>query len=467
VPPKPAAAASPLPHSWSGRLFLRLKLTYGRVRLWWHGLSLRTKILGLAALALVITAMFLWRQHADKLASVTTATVVYGDVEDTVTALGNLQPLNYVDVGAQVSGQLDRLPVDYGTVVKKGDLLAEINAQVQSARVAADQAQLANFKAQLTDKIAQRDLAQQQFDRQKRLQRDNATSTDAYQSAEASLRSAKAQVDALTAQSQQTQSTLDADQVTLGYSKIYAPMAGTVVSLTARQGQTLNANQTAPIILRVADLSTMTVWTQVSEADIVRLRPNMDAYFTTLGTPSKKWTGKLRQILPTPDVTNNVVLYTALFDVANPTGELLTQMSAQVFFIAAAAHHVLTVPVSALHAMTRQHRPAGGQAGGWQAGGGQQGGDKAQGAGNGARHGKPYRVTVIGPGGIFSDRVVRIGVTDRVTAEVVSGLSEGETVVSGQKTAGTAANGRPAASSARPAGLGGGVGGGLGGGGPR
>ena len=94
-------------------------------------------------------------------------------------------------------------------------------------------------------------------------------------------------------------------------------MSGTVVAQSAKQGQTLNANQQAPIIVRIADLSTMTVQSQVSEADVASLLPGMPVYFTTLGDPSKRWYGKLRQINPTPETVNNVVLYDALFDVDN------------------------------------------------------------------------------------------------------------------------------------------------------
>src|SRR5690606_32368111 len=131
----------------------------------------------------------------------------------------------------------------------------------------------------------------------------------------------------LKAQIQQTESTLRGDEATLGYTKIYAPMDGTVASITVREGQTLNTNQSAPIIMRIADLSTMTVWTQVSEADVPKLDLGMRAEFTTLGGGSRRWSGELRQILPTPEIVNNVVLYTALFDVANPQRELMTQMS--------------------------------------------------------------------------------------------------------------------------------------------
>ena len=114
----------------------------------------------------------------------------------------------------------------------------------------------------------------------------------------------------------------------------------------------LNASQQAPIIVRIADLSTMTIQSQVSEADVSRLRVGMDVYFTTLGSSQKRWQGRLRQINPTPEVVNNVVLYNALFDVANPDGALMTQMTAQIFFVVAKAEDALVVPLAAL-------RPAG------------------------------------------------------------------------------------------------------------
>jgi macrolide-specific efflux system membrane fusion protein len=175
-----------------------------------------------------------------------------------------------------------------------------------------------------------------------------------------------------------------------------------VVSIAAKQGQTLNANQQAPVILRVADLSTMTVWTQVSEADVPKLSIGMEAYFTILGTPEKRWRGKLKQILPTPEVVNNVVLYTALFDVDNKAGDLMTQMTAQVFFVIAGKQNVLTVPVAAL----QRHRP----------------------------RQKLFKAIVIGESGGQEEREVKVGVTNRVSAEVVSGLREGERVIAGTKS---------------------------------
>lgn len=277
-----------------------------------------------------------------------TAKVERGDIEDLVSATGTVQPLEYVDVGAQVSGQLKKLHIEVGSVVKEGDLLAEIDPTVFLATVNARRAGLRNQLATMKDRKAQLVLAQLQYDRQKHLMAADATTKETLQTAEASLQSAKAQIEALQAQIEQTQSTLLADEANLNYAKIYAPMNGTVVSLTARQGQTLNANQSAPTILRIADLSTMTVQAQVSEAEVGKLRQGMEVYFTTLGSQGRRWYGKLRKVEPTPTVTNNVVLYNALFDVPNKNQLLMPSMTTQVFFIASAARNALLVPAAAV-----------------------------------------------------------------------------------------------------------------------
>ncbi|WP_428416216.1 efflux RND transporter periplasmic adaptor subunit [Methylibium sp.] len=276
------------------------------------------------------------------------ATVQRADIQDLVTATGTVQPRDYVDVGAQVSGQLKRLHVEVGSIVKAGDLLAEIDPTVLTATVDARRAGLRNQRATLAERESQYALAQLLLSRQRNLMKDDATTTESLQQAEASAKAAKAQIDAIKATIEQTESTLRADEANLNYAKIYAPLAGTVVSVTARQGQTLNANQSAPTILRIADLSTMTVQTQVSEADVSKLRQDMTVYFTTLGSQGRRWYGTLRKVEPTPTVTNNVVLYNALFDVPNNNQALMTNMTAQVFFIASEAKDALVVPVAAI-----------------------------------------------------------------------------------------------------------------------
>jgi macrolide-specific efflux system membrane fusion protein len=409
-------------------------------------------LLGVCA-GLALAGYYAWRTWlagGDAAGEYLTALVQRGDIEDTVSATGTLQPRDFVDVGTQVSGQLKLVHVQVGQAVKKGDLLAEIEPTVYLARVDADRAQLRNLRAQLADRQAQLVLAEQQFTRQQNLMREDATTTEALHQAQAALASATAQIDALKAQIQQTESTLRGDEANLGYTKIHAPMAGTVVSQTAKQGQTLNANQQAPIVLRIADLSTMTVETQVSEADVARLRLGMDVYFTTLGSGERRWYGKLRQIMPTPKVVNNVVLYDSLFDVPNPNQELMTQMTAQVFFVVAAAKDTVYAPVAAL-------RPAGRTDRGPRSGRPRESADaKAADARKaGAQRVSPAldpralfasgraMASVVGEDGTVTEREVQVGVMNRVSAQILAGLEPGERIVIGTRSA--AASGRPAA----------------------
>jgi macrolide-specific efflux system membrane fusion protein len=179
-----------------------------------------------------------------------------------------------------------------------------------------------------------------------------------------------------------------------------APMNGEVVAISALEGQTLNATQQAPTILRIAQLDTMTVWALVPEADVSRLTVGQDVYFTILGQGERRWRGRLRQILPSPQVVSNVVFYNALFDAPNPQRELKVQMTAQVFFVLAQANDALYVPLSAL----AEHQS--GRAG-------------------------PRTVRVLKDDGSVKTRKVQVGITNAVSAQILSGLNEGDTVVTG------------------------------------
>ncbi|WP_319783117.1 efflux RND transporter periplasmic adaptor subunit [Oceanisphaera sp. IT1-181] len=326
-----------------------------------------------------------------------TITVEKGDLLDQVTATGTLQPSGYVDVGAQVSGQLKVIAVEVGDKVEQDSLLAEIDPTVYVAQVDASRAQLRAQKAQLKDREAQLTLAQLQHTRQRNLLAANATAKESVQSAEAGLRSAQAQVEALTAQIAQTESSLRADEANLSYAKVVAPMAGTVVQIDARQGQTLNASQQSPVLMRIADLAVMTVAAKVSEADVSKLTPGMKVYFTTLGDSRKRWYSTLRKIEPTPVIENNVVLYNALFDIDNPDGALMSQMTTQVFFVLTEAKDALLVPMSALAFSDPSDRT------------------KAQ-------------VTVVNAKGQPEIRNVQVGVSNRIHAAITEGLAIGEQV---------------------------------------
>lgn len=386
------------------------------------------------------------------------ATVERGNIENTISSAGSLKPSSFVDVGAQVSGQLEKLHVAVGDRVEAEQLLAEIDARTQESRVDASRSALEALEAQIASRQASLDLAEANARRQQRLMAANATSQQDYDTATANLANALASFTQLQKQINQSRSTLSQEETQLEYTRIYAPITGTVVSIEMNEGRTLNANQSAPTILRIADLSTMTVETQISEADIGSIKPGMDIYFTTLSGGNRRWFGKLRQILPTPVIENNVVLYTGLFDVDNSDGSLLPEMTAQVFFITASARDVLTVPVGALtfarNPAAAAGRPTAGPNGNASAAmraaatttesgsaepttaqlttaqAGAQRAGRQQRAGMASAQ-RSATVEVMAPDGTRQQRDVVIGVMSRVSAEVLSGLQEGDQVVAG------------------------------------
>ncbi|VFT32628.1 ABC export system, membrane fusion protein [Pseudomonas aeruginosa] len=348
-----------------------------------------------------------------------------GSIESSVSALGTLQPRRYVDVGAQASGQIRKLHVEAGDDVTEGQLLVEIDPSTQQAKVDAGRYSIEMLKAQLAEQRAQYTLARQQYQRQQRLAAGGATRTEDVQSAQAQMLATQARIEMYQAQIRQAQASLRSDEAELGYTRIYAPMSGTVVAVDAREGQTLNAQQQTPLILRIAKLSPMTVWAQVSEADIGRVKPGMPAYFTTLSGEGRRWTGKVRQILPVPpkplDQSNQgggsptsgsggqsgsgrVVLYTVLVDVDNGDHQLMAEMTAQVFFVAATAENILTAPVAAIH-----------------------------------DDGKGGQVAwVVGSNGKPQSRQIRTGISDRLRVQVLAGLEEGDRLLMAAPDAATA-----------------------------
>ncbi len=375
----------------------------------------------LALLAVVclipLLAVAAWQLLPPGRDSLPTVTVVRGDIENSVTALGTLQPRRYVDVGAQASGQIRKIHVEAGDQVTQGQLLVEIDPATQQAKLDASRYAIENLEAQLQEQKAQHELARQKYQRQQRLNAGNATREEDVQTAKAELSATQARVDMFKAQIRQAQASLRSDEAELGYTRIYAPMSGTVVAVDARVGQTLNAQQQTPLILRIAKLSPMTVWAEVSEADIGHVKPGMSAYFTTLAGGTRRWTSTVRQILPIPPKPLNetsqgsgspssnsktgsgrVVLYTVLLDVDNADNALMAEMTTQVFFVASQARDALTIPVAALL--------------------GSQGTDK-------------QIARVVTKNGAIKEREVQLGISDRLRVEVLDGLDEGDHLLIG------------------------------------
>jgi len=372
----------------------------------------------LAALCLIpVVAYAAWQIMPPGRERFATVQVSRGDIESSVTALGTLQPRRYVDVGAQASGQIQKIHVEVGDVVKEGQLLVEIDPSTQKAKLDAGRFSIENLKAQLQEQRAQHELAQQKYQRQQHLAAGGATREEDVQTARAELKATQARVDMFQAQIRQAEASLRSDQAELGYTRIYAPMAGTVVALDAREGQTLNAQQQTPLILRIAKLSPMTVWAEVSEADIGHVKPGMTAYFTTLSGGQRRWSSTVRQILPVPpkplDQTSQgggspastsksgsarVVLYTVLLDVDNADNALMAEMTTQVFFVANQAKGVLTAPVAALQGSTSANLQT---------------------------------AQVVAANGDIQQREVRTGISDRLKVQIVDGLNEGDHLLIG------------------------------------
>ena len=356
----------------------------------------RRSVWAMAALVIICAGVFGYRWAFGK-AKVVYATVLVerGDVESTVVAAGVVQPYKYVDVGAQTSGMLKTLKVIRGDQVVADQLLAEIDPTLADTALTSANEALRNMTAQRAVKQAQLVLTKAEQTRTDKLYSEQLISTNDRDITRASYQAAFADAASLSAQMKQATAAVDTAKANVGFTKITAPMAGEVVSISLLEGQTLNANQSAPNILRIGDISTVTIWAQVSEADIVRVKAGQDVYFTILGD-SRRWTGKIRQVLPTPELINNVVFYDVLFDIPNPERELKIQMTAQVFIVLDQAKGVLMIPTAAI--------------------------------GN-AGEGSTVQVQVLKADGKMESRTIKIGIKSEIMAEVKDGLLEKEQVV--------------------------------------
>ena len=369
-------------------------------------------LLVLAALAFGAWRLFFQAPPAPRFV---TTTAAKADIEDAVLATGTIQAFKQVSVGAQVSGQVKVLRVELGQVVKKGDLIAEIDSTTQQNNVRNAEAALENVRAQLAAQQASLIEAELIYKRQRQLLDAEAGSRADFESAEATRNTTRANIAALQAQIKQAGITAETAKVNLGYTKIVSPIDGVVVAMVVQQGQTVNANQTTPTIIKVAQLDTVTVKTQISEADVVKVKPDLPVYFTILGEPDRRYNAKLRTIEPATDAiltdstaststtsssSTTAVYYNGLFDVPNPENKLRISMTAQVSIVRAQAKDVIVIPSSAL--------------------------------GRRGRDGTTVRV--LDAEGNPQPRKVKVGINNNVNAEITEGLAEGDKVVLGEAT---------------------------------
>lgn len=380
----------------------------------------RHLIPALVAIVLGSYALKTWLLPAPTTNGLLTAEVRTADIEQTVIATGTLEAYKQVSVGAQVSGQITKLHVDFGDQVKQGEPIAEIDSMTQQNDLANAKASLTNVKAQRAVQAATLKKAQLAFARQQSMLAQNASSREDYESAEADLNTAKAQVAALDAQIQQAQIQVSTAEVDLGYTQITAPIDGTVVGVVVKEGQTVNSAQSAPTIVKVAQLDQMTVKAEISEADVVHVKAGLPVYFTILGEPGKRYSASLRMVEPAPNSINDTdssssasssststdtaIYYIGVFDVPNPDGKLRISMTAEVNIVLDSFKNAPSLPVSALGSANRDGS---------------------------------YRVDVLGRGGKVETRQIRIGLEDSINAQVLDGLQVGDQVVLGDAAAGS------------------------------
>ncbi|RYL25857.1 MacA family efflux pump subunit [Acinetobacter piscicola] len=378
-----------------------------------------------------------------------TSEVVRGDIENAVLATGGLEATKMVSVGAQVSGQVKKMYVQLGDQVKQGQLIAQIDSVRQTNDLKTAEANIKNQQAQLATKQATLAKVEAEYNRQKNMYAQDATSKAEYESALAAFKTAQADIAAMNAQIEQSRLTLATAKEDLGYTQILAPMNGTVVAIVTEEGQTVNANQSAPTIVKLAQLNTMTIKAQISEADVMKVEEGQKVYFTTLGDSEKKRYATLRQVEPAPESINtetsnnssssssNAVYYNALFDVPNDDGKLRIDMTAQVYIILAEAKNVLTVPAAALQSSNRPQRANRNNA------------DKKPETNQKDKADRPQRleltaeekalidqgkasvsiVRVVQADGTAKRQQVLVGLNNRVTAEIMRGLKQGDQVV--------------------------------------
>lgn len=328
------------------------------------------------------------------------------DIMQTVNATGEIAAAQLVDVGAQASGQIKKLYVKLGQQVKKGDLIADIDSTTQLNTLNTNKAKLDTYRAQLVSAQIALKMKQRAFDRERALMGQDATSKADFDNAQDNLAAARANVAELKSQIRQTQIAINTSEADLGYTRITAPMDGTVVSIPVEEGQTVNSSQNTPTIVQLADLSKMLNKMQIAEGDMSKVKAGMHLTFTTLADNNKVRKATLEAVDPgltkmsqgsydtSTDTTDTAIYYYARALVPNDDGTLHIGMTTQNNIFVKSVRNVLTVSNQAI------------------------------------RHNRGKKVVkVLGDNQQVQEKQIETGITDGMRTEVKSGLKEGDRVV--------------------------------------
>ena len=367
-------------------------------------------LIAIGIVAVALAAYFFWFNKQEKVDYIT-ETVSRGDLAVTVNATGTVSAAQKVTVGAQASGQIKKLYIKVGDQVKKGDLIAQIDPITQQNTLQTKQAELASLNAQLANQKIQLDIASKQYQREQALLGEDASSREAVENAKDAWSAAQAALKQTQASIKQTTVAINTAEVELGYTKIIAPFTGTVVSAPVEEGQTVNANQTTPTIAEIADLSQMEVKLEIAEGDITKVKTGLPVEYTILSEPNEKFQTTLQSIDPglttltdgtysESSSSDAAVYYYAKLLVPNAEGKLRIGMTTQNVITSQEVKNTLIVPTMAIK----------------------------------NQKGKRM-VRVLQADGKVEEREIKIGLTDGLNTQAVSGLKEGDKVIMGSMNA--------------------------------
>ncbi len=369
------------------------------------------------------------RLAADPLADLLVTEAKVGDVEETVQATGSIRPARIVAVGSRASGRVAKMNAAIGKRFRAGDLIAEIDSVTQQNDLETAEAALDDVRAQRRQKEASLAYAEQALAREEKTLAREATSRDSWEQARTTVETTRAQIDSLVAQIKEAEVKLANARVQLDYTRIVAPVDGSVLLVSVQEGQTVNAVQSAPTLVVLGQIDRMLVRAEISEADAPKVKVGQKATFSILGDPKRQWEATLLSLDPAPDSlrtdaeiassdnsstsssSSSAIYYYGRFLVDNPDGVLRTYMTAQVRVVLAAAKGVVTVPTAAVSSPNEE-------------------GERT--------------VDVVNGDGSRSQRVVQVGIDDKVRTEIRKGLKAGERIVRGRRVADTAPSAMPA-----------------------
>lgn len=366
-------------------------------------------ILTMLAIGGYFAYQYFYTDNANQQVHYITEDAQLGRIDKSVLATGSIRAYQRIEVGAQVSGKIQRIYVTLGQKVKKGELLAEIDSSNQQNQLETAQAQLAVYQAQLKSHQVALNVAESNYHRLNKLYQQKSASLNDLESAQNTLATARASVDQSKAQIRSAEISVNDAQVNVGYTKITSPIDGVIVSIPVSEGQTANSNQTSPTIVQVADLSKVLIKLEISEGDIAQVHENQKVTFSTLAAPNRIYEGKIGSVDPAlTTLTDNTyndtsgnssaIYYYANVVIDNSDNSLRIGMTTQGRVIIAEKNDVLLAPTTAIKKRNNRN------------------------------------VLEVLEDNKVIEKEVQLGLSDSQNTEIISGLNKGDKIITAQRS---------------------------------